>query len=55
MINLFNFGVNQEDSKKSVKIYLPKVGCGNGKLDWKNVELILDKYLDERFIVVDLK
>ncbi len=25
-----------------------------GKLDWKEVEPILDKYLDERFIVVDL-
>lgn len=35
-------------------IYLPKVGCGNGKLNWKEVEPILDKYLDERFIIVDL-
>jgi len=36
-------------------IYLPKVGCGNGGLNWKNVEPILDKYLDDRFIVVDVK
>lgn len=36
-------------------IYLPKVGCGAGGLNWKDVEPILDKYLDERFIVVDLK
>ena len=40
---------------KNIKeIYLPKVGCGNGRLNWKNdVEPILDKYLDERFIVVE--
>jgi hypothetical protein len=37
------------------KIVLPKVGCGNGKLDWKDVEPILELYLDERFIIVDLK
>lgn len=36
-------------------IYLPKVGCGNGKLNWKDVEPILDKHLDDRFIIVDLK
>lgn len=35
-------------------LYLPKVGCGNGKLEWKDVEPILAKYLDERFIVCDI-
>lgn len=34
-------------------IVLPKVGCHNGKLEWKDVEPILNKYLDERFLVVD--
>lgn len=33
-------------------IYLPRVGCGNGRLNWKDVRPILEKYLDERFIVV---
>jgi len=38
-------------------VYLPKVGCGNGKLNWKDVEPILDKYLnqDDKFVVVDFK
>jgi len=36
-------------------VYLPKVGCGNGGLNWKDVEPILDTYLDNRFTVVDLK
>lgn len=36
------------------EIYLPKVGCGNGKLDWCDVEPVLDKYFDERFVVVDV-
>jgi len=35
-------------------IYIPKVGCGNGKLNWKNVKPILEKHLDSRFIICDL-
>jgi len=34
-------------------VYLPKVGCGNGKLDWNVVKPILEKYLDDRFVVVE--
>ena len=39
------------------RTYLPKVGCGNGKLNWEDVEPILDKYLNnsDNFIVVDFK
>lgn len=33
-------------------IYLPKVGCGNGKLNWWDVAPILEKYLDDRFTIV---
>ena len=42
-------------NQQLVPILLPKVGCGNGKLNWKDVEPILNKYLDERFIIMDLK
>lgn len=35
-------------------VYLPRVGCGNGKLYWVDVKPILERYLDDRFIVVSL-
>jgi len=34
-------------------VYLPRVGCGNGKLDWKDVKPILERVLDDRFVVCD--
>lgn len=34
-------------------IYIPRVGCGNGRLDWKYVKPILNKYLNENFVVVN--
>lgn len=34
------------------QIYLPLVGCGNGKLLWKDVKPILEEYLDDDFTVV---
>jgi hypothetical protein len=33
-------------------IYLPMVGCGNGKLLWRDVRPVLDKYFDDTFTVV---
>jgi hypothetical protein len=34
-------------------LYLVRPGCGNGKLDWKDVKPILASILDDRFIVVE--
>jgi len=35
-------------------VYLPKVGCGNGKLNWSEVEPFLEQLLDDRFIVCEV-
>jgi hypothetical protein len=44
----------QSDLKKNFKIYLTRVGCGNGNLDWKDIKPLLEEILTkDRFIVVD--
>lgn len=40
------------DSYKLGKVYLPKVGCGNGGLSWEEDVLPRIKQLDDRFIFV---
>ena len=47
--------LDEEDCRIKTPIYLPRVGCGNGMLNWKDVKQILEKHLDERFIICDLK
>lgn len=41
--------VTREDGK----VYMVRPGCGNGGLNWKDVKPILEKYLDNRFIIVE--
>jgi O-acetyl-ADP-ribose deacetylase (regulator of RNase III) len=36
------------------RVALPRVGCGNGQLDWKDVRPILERHLDDRFTVISL-
>ncbi len=41
------------DNNKIERIFLPRPGCGNGKLNWDDVKKILEKYLDNRFYIVN--
>ncbi len=36
------------------QIYLPRPGCGNGGLDWKDVQPVLAPLLDDRFTIVSV-
>ena len=37
------------------KIYMPRVGCGNGRLNWPDVKPVLEKHWDERVIIVYIR
>jgi hypothetical protein len=39
------------DVYRWTKVYLPRPGCGNGKLKWEDVRPILRDYFDDRFVV----
>ena len=34
------------------KVLIPRPGCGNGKLNWSDVKLILEPIFDDRFHIV---
>lgn len=36
------------------RLYMVRPGCGNGGLNWKDVKPVLERYLDDRFIIVQL-
>lgn len=40
------------DKKSIDKIYLSRVGCGMGNLNWDHVKSVICEILDDRFIVV---
>lgn len=47
-------GIKRLDKLQYVsRFYMPRPGCGNGRLDWEDVKPTLEKYLDDRFIVVE--
>ena len=42
-----------ESTMEHVKVALPRIGSGAGKLDWEmQVKPLLEKHLDDRFIIV---
>lgn len=47
--------VKMTNLKQVTNVYLPRIGCGNGNLKWSVVKPVLQKYLDDRFIVVNNK
>lgn len=48
-------GLKELVSVRDITVYLPRVGCGNGQLDWGNVKPVLQSILDdERFVIIDL-
>lgn len=44
--------VDKVNKMKLTEVYLPKIGCGYGNLSWSEVKPVLEKYLDDRFIIV---
>jgi hypothetical protein len=52
--NLCNFFYMYDDIRR---IYVPRVGCGNGELQWTDVKPILEKAFEkeDRIVVVSLK
>lgn len=51
MIELVDYSTEHPE----LKFFLPRVGCGNGQLQWKDVKPILEiGMIDDRFTVVNL-
>lgn len=46
------------ETRPTIKVAMPKVGCGNGKLTWEQVapiiqEILSSKFSQDRFMIVD--
>lgn len=42
-----------EDSGLTVPVYLPRPGCGNGKLNWRDIKPFCAELLSDQFVVVE--
>lgn len=44
------------DNNNINEVYLPKIGCGLGRLSWKDtINPLLKKYLDDRFYLITME
>lgn len=44
--------VELTEKKKWDRVYLPRVGCGSGRLKWSEVRQVIGPMLDDRFVIV---
>jgi len=51
IIKSINQLVDLTDQHGWERVLLPRVGCGNGGLNWDEVKPVIEPYLDDRFIV----
>lgn len=55
MIRSLDELVEMADNNGWKKVLIPRIGCGHGELEWKNVKSLLDRVLDDRFYAVTFK
>jgi hypothetical protein len=46
--------VTLADDNNWYDVICPRFGCGNGGLSWGDVRIVCEKYLDDRFTIMDL-
>jgi hypothetical protein len=46
--------LNMADCHGWEEVYLPRPGCGNGRLQWSDVKPVLEAILDDRFTIVEI-
>lgn len=47
--------VQLTNENKWNRVLIPRVGCGAGELDYKDIKPLMEKYLDDRFICCTFK
>lgn len=45
----------EQDQDLKPPVYVTRFGTGNGERNWSEVKPLMEKYLDERFVICDLQ